>query len=459
MPSITNDSPPMNEIVLDGVNGVCVDSVRWGEAGSGIPAFDPDFDQLTAAIERLGDAGERERLAAGRDRAARGRAQLAAHGRRPRRSCSAADARRDRHEVVQPRPAGGRPPAALGARRARPRDLRARAAEEGARPAARGARPRRRLGPARASPRRRAYDVPRGRVRGLGRRERDRGRPLRPELPVRRARASCAPAGCATIGRFVWEHFTAEHVAGAREAFDVVYSLTRAEQERYRGDGPRDALRALGLPPGADRGTRASRRARAASAVTFVFPGGFLGHRKPLEPVLEAFDGDRRPAPAAARQGAGRAQAACAPPPRPPSATRGSSCASPTSRPPSTCARSRAADVCLAPARWEGLGLPLYEAIAFGQPAITNDAPPMNEAIHDGATACSSARRPTGPRSRGSRRSTPTSTSCGARSSASPTTRCAPSSPRARCACATRERRWDGHGGGHRRAFDNAANG
>ena len=41
-------------------------------------------------------------------------------------------------------------------------------------------------------------------------------------------------------------------------------------------------------------------------------------------------------------------------------------------------------DVCLAPARWEGLGLPLYEAIAFGSPAITNDAPPMNEAIHDG---------------------------------------------------------------------------
>ena len=65
MPSITNDSPPMNEVVLDGVNGICVDSVPWGEAGSGIPAFDPDFEQLTAAIQRLGDAAERERLAAG----------------------------------------------------------------------------------------------------------------------------------------------------------------------------------------------------------------------------------------------------------------------------------------------------------------------------------------------------------------------------------------------------------
>jgi glycosyltransferase involved in cell wall biosynthesis len=65
MPSITNDSPPMNEIVIDDLNGICVDSVPWGEAGSGIPAFDPDFAQLTAAIERLGDAGERLRLAEG----------------------------------------------------------------------------------------------------------------------------------------------------------------------------------------------------------------------------------------------------------------------------------------------------------------------------------------------------------------------------------------------------------
>jgi glycosyltransferase involved in cell wall biosynthesis len=65
MPAITNDSPPMNEVVIDGVNGICVDSVPWGEAGSGIPAFDPDFDQLTEAIERLGDDAERERLGRG----------------------------------------------------------------------------------------------------------------------------------------------------------------------------------------------------------------------------------------------------------------------------------------------------------------------------------------------------------------------------------------------------------
>jgi glycosyltransferase involved in cell wall biosynthesis len=65
MPAITNDAPPMSEVVVDGVNGVCVRSVAWGSARSGIPAFDPDPDELAAAISRLADDAERERLAAG----------------------------------------------------------------------------------------------------------------------------------------------------------------------------------------------------------------------------------------------------------------------------------------------------------------------------------------------------------------------------------------------------------
>jgi glycosyltransferase involved in cell wall biosynthesis len=41
------------------------------------------------------------------------------------------------------------------------------------------------------------------------------------------------------------------------------------------------------------------------------------------------------------------------------------------------------ADVSLAPSRWEGLGLHLYEALAFGVPTVVNDSPPMNEVIRD----------------------------------------------------------------------------
>ena len=65
MPAITNDAPPMNEAIHDGVNGVLVGSHPDGEARSGIPALAPDVDELAAAIERLGDDSERARLADG----------------------------------------------------------------------------------------------------------------------------------------------------------------------------------------------------------------------------------------------------------------------------------------------------------------------------------------------------------------------------------------------------------
>jgi glycosyltransferase involved in cell wall biosynthesis len=39
----------------------------------------------------------------------------------------------------------------------------------------------------------------------------------------------------------------------------------------------------------------------------------------------------------------------------------------------------REGDVLVAPSRWEGFGLPLYEAQACGIPVITTDHPPMNE--------------------------------------------------------------------------------
>src|SRR3954447_8970007 len=46
--------------------------------------------------------------------------------------------------------------------------------------------------------------------------------------------AALRAAGVRTIGRFVWESFATEDAEPARRAYDVIYSYTRAEQERYR---------------------------------------------------------------------------------------------------------------------------------------------------------------------------------------------------------------------------------
>jgi glycosyltransferase involved in cell wall biosynthesis len=66
LPIITNDNPPMNEVVDDGVNGLLVPGIADGSAPrSGIPAFKPDVAALSVAIERLGDDGVRAELGAG----------------------------------------------------------------------------------------------------------------------------------------------------------------------------------------------------------------------------------------------------------------------------------------------------------------------------------------------------------------------------------------------------------
>jgi glycosyltransferase involved in cell wall biosynthesis len=206
------------------------------------------------------------------------------------------------------------------------------------------------------------------------------------------------------IGRFVWEHFTAEHLAGAQEAFDVIYSMTRAEQKRYRDMGLETPYIQWGCHPEliayAPDGSSASRPGPSGSVqgratVTYVFPGGFLGHRKPLEPVLEAFESTTDPrlrllvkAQVERKQVRPAEEAA---------ARDDRIVVDLGDKPWREHLRELAScDVCLAPARWEGLGLPLYEAIAFGQPAITNDAPPMNEPIHDGVNGLLVASRENG---------------------------------------------------------------
>jgi 1,2-diacylglycerol 3-alpha-glucosyltransferase len=189
--------------------------------------------------------------------------------------------------------------------------------------------------------------------------------------------------GVRTVGRFVWEHFTADHVAGATEAFDVIYSFTKVECERYAGMGIDSPYVTWGCHPELVEYAGTAKRG-SGDEIWFVFPGGFLGHRKPLEPVLEAFtsvSGDNIrllvKAQVERRKLVEPAERAAASDPRIELQV--------ADQPWHEHLRELAScDVSVAPARWEGLGLPLYEAIALGMPAITNDAPPMNEAIRDG---------------------------------------------------------------------------
>ena len=184
--------------------------------------------------------------------------------------------------------------------------------------------------------------------------------------------------GVLVIGRFVWEHFTADDLPGARQAYDVVYSFTRCEQERYRSFGLETPYVPWGIHPEL---LAVESLPRDDGFVQVIFPGGFVGHRKPIEPVVEAFKRtrDRRlrllvKAQVERKGGADAARSAAAADDRITFML--------SDQPTDEHLRVfTSADVCLAPSRWEGLGLPLFEATAFGQPVITNDVPPLNEVI------------------------------------------------------------------------------
>jgi len=185
-------------------------------------------------------------------------------------------------------------------------------------------------------------------------------------------------AGIATVGRFVWEAFSEHDVGPAKRAFDLVYSLTECERQRYAGLGIQSPKVDWGCHPE----LLAITPRRSADTVRFIYPGGFMSKRKPFEAVIESFS--RVPDPslrlvfkAQVERRVRKVEKLVKRDPRIEVIWEDL----PTARYLRLFADS---DVCLAPSRWEGLGLHLYEATAFGMPIVTNDNPPMNEIVADG---------------------------------------------------------------------------
>ena len=197
-------------------------------------------------------------------------------------------------------------------------------------------------------------------------------------------------AGVRTAGRFVWEHFADEHIEPARAAFDAVYSMTACERDRYAGMGIETPRVRFGCHPDlVARDTGQAQDEGARETLPLLFPGGFMSKRKPIGEVIEAFraaEGDelrlilkaqveRRLTEAKRLARGGRRFG------RADRRIEILSADLPTDEYMNLFASSAAI---VAPSRWEGLGLHLYEATALGLPIVTNDNPPMNEIVIDG---------------------------------------------------------------------------
>jgi 1,2-diacylglycerol 3-alpha-glucosyltransferase len=190
--------------------------------------------------------------------------------------------------------------------------------------------------------------------------------------------AALRDSGVRTVGRFVWEHFASEHIEPAKRSLDVVYSMTACEQERYAEMGIESPRVHWGIHPDLLGYADTPKR----DGLTYFYPAGFLSKRKPVKEILKAFRGlDRADARLVVKGQVERELDTI---------DRGAR------RDPRvevviedlpTDEHLRlfaSADVCVAPSRWEGLGLHLYESMALGLPVITNNNAPMNEVIRDG---------------------------------------------------------------------------
>lgn len=190
--------------------------------------------------------------------------------------------------------------------------------------------------------------------------------------------------GVRTVGRFVWEMFSPEDAEPAKRAYDVLYSMTLCEQRRYAGFGIDSPYVPWGIHPellGVAGGLNAPRTI-GAGPVRLYFPGALLGPRKPHKEVVEAFtaargDNLRLIFKAQLERRMNYLTKAAEADPRIELVVDDME----TSEHLKLFA---SCDVCLGPSRWEGLGLFLFEAAAFGMPQITNDSPPMNEVVRDG---------------------------------------------------------------------------
>jgi len=208
-------------------------------------------------------------------------------------------------------------------------------------------------------------------------------------------------SGVAVVSRFVWEAFAEEHVSGALRATDLVYSITESEQKQYASYGMKTPRVRWGCHPEFDRFAEYPKR----SKFTFFYPGGFLSLRKPTGEVIEAFhragfsDAEliiktQRPmrrrdlqVPSSWHQALQwrkdpfmDSDAALAE-----TEALGSNIEVISDDLPfqELMALMASCHVLVAPSRWEGLGLHVYEAASLAVPCVFNDMPPLNERANE----------------------------------------------------------------------------
>ncbi len=180
--------------------------------------------------------------------------------------------------------------------------------------------------------------------------------------------------GIKTVARFVWERFSREHVEPAMEAISQIYAITECEHQRYAGWG-------LQLPRvrwGCHPETLSDPELAADEPLRFFFPA--TDQRKWTEDVLHAWQlAQPKNARLIVKTQAKRRDVQI-------QATTGVEQIADDLSFNQYHQLMASCHACIAPSKWEGLGLHVYEALSHGLPLIAIDRPPVNEPVRHGCS-------------------------------------------------------------------------
>jgi len=184
--------------------------------------------------------------------------------------------------------------------------------------------------------------------------------------------------GVKTIGTFMWERFAQKDVEDAKRAYDVIYSFNNCELPRYKSLG----METVKVSWGCHSELLKVKAEKKKDGIYFFYPAGYFDRRKPYMAVIEAFSKAARPhirliVKSQTDKNISEVLGDLSELDPRITVINGDA---PTEEYFNLFASCHA---CVAPSRWEGMGLHLYESIALGMPLITNDNPPMNEHVRD----------------------------------------------------------------------------
>lgn len=205
--------------------------------------------------------------------------------------------------------------------------------------------------------------------------------------------------GVKTIGRFVWEDFDPKHAEAAKQAYDTIYSLTRCEAERYSSFGINSPYLRWGCFPELD----GYRQTRENEGRRFLYIGGYMSTRKPSGATIRAFsdvESTRNELLVKTQRSVEKSDFSFPRTIEDLTKKRRTMLSDDTALHLDSRIQVLSedmshedylhlfagSDVSLAPSRWEGLGLHLFEAMSLGLPTITCNIPPINEVIEDGVS-------------------------------------------------------------------------